>query len=209
MDQYTNEDLNLVNQIINANNVYEVLGVRYGEGDKTILKKRYRKLSLTVHPDKNHAPNAVKAFQRINESYTTLCKSPLKPQITGFTTKTNFHEDRRGKCHAINKDGRNCMKIAIDGKQYCSIHSNYDSNKHAEPPKPKVDKRPCAAKTKANKSCLKNASEGSQYCNIHRDYDPNKPPESVKVRCKATTKSGNTCSKNAKEGSEYCGIHSK
>ncbi|KAJ1430983.1 hypothetical protein B484DRAFT_448583 [Ochromonadaceae sp. CCMP2298] len=50
---------------------YEILGVERANDIKAI-KKAYRKISLTEHPDKNKAANATQAFQRITKAYDVL-----------------------------------------------------------------------------------------------------------------------------------------
>jgi len=50
---------------------FATLGVTF-EADETEIAKRYKKLSLKLHPDKNKAEDAVDVFQRVTTSYHTL-----------------------------------------------------------------------------------------------------------------------------------------
>ncbi len=58
-------------RIMAAKNYYEMLGVARGCSEND-LKKAYRKTSLKVHPDKNKAPGAVEAFQKVAEAFDVL-----------------------------------------------------------------------------------------------------------------------------------------
>ena len=61
----------VVKRIMTARNFYEMLGVARGCSESE-LKKAYRKTSLKVHPDKNKAPGAVEAFQKVAEAFDVL-----------------------------------------------------------------------------------------------------------------------------------------
>ena len=59
-------------------NPYQILNLKYGEGSKRVIKKAYRKLSLTFHPDKMKTKSeealkkANQKFIEIAEAYRTL-----------------------------------------------------------------------------------------------------------------------------------------
>lgn len=65
---------------------YSVLGVRRG-ASKEEVKKAYRKLAMTWHPDRNKSPGAEAKFKEITEAYTAINKgTPFDtPGATGGT----------------------------------------------------------------------------------------------------------------------------
>ncbi len=52
-------------------NPYAILNVRPG-ASKREIKKAYRIMARTYHPDINQAPNAEEKFKKINEAYDIL-----------------------------------------------------------------------------------------------------------------------------------------
>ncbi|MBI2966831.1 MAG: DnaJ domain-containing protein [Bacteroidetes bacterium] len=50
---------------------YKILGVEKSDPDNAI-KKRYRKLAKSLHPDINRSPDSDRLFALINEAYATL-----------------------------------------------------------------------------------------------------------------------------------------
>jgi len=82
---------------------YQVLGVNPAASEGEI-KRAYRKLALSYHPDKNPDPNAIQFFQEVNEAYDVLGdasrrtqydyqrKNPFK-QIIEATPATPHHRD--------------------------------------------------------------------------------------------------------------------
>jgi hypothetical protein len=60
-----------VARVLRARDHYAVLGVRRGASEVDV-KKAYRRLSLTLHPDRNHARDAAEAFQELSEAYTAV-----------------------------------------------------------------------------------------------------------------------------------------
>lgn len=52
-------------------NYYEILGVQ-PNASKEEIKKKYHKLTILYHPDKNNSPEASEKFKEINEAYDVL-----------------------------------------------------------------------------------------------------------------------------------------
>lgn len=224
--QSSNED---VTRILKAKDHYEVFGISKmfmeNPDSKEELKKKYRKLSLKVHPDKNPVPHASEAFQRLTAAYDYLTRDTVKvrdkrEQVPDFFqpnssfwdefTESTSHSEKKQKpkCGAKCKDQSPCAKSAKEGSLYCSIHKNYNPNDTPAKPESKTKIR-CGAKTKTGNPCGNSAKDGSPYCKIHHDYDPNvqreEPPP--KVKCGALNGGGKPCANFAKVGSSYCGIH--
>jgi len=68
---YTQDQIDAVKRIRKCKNYYEILGVNKTSSDQD-LKKAYRKLALSFHPDKNKAPGAGEAFKAIGNAYAVL-----------------------------------------------------------------------------------------------------------------------------------------
>jgi len=65
--------------IIAAKDYYEILGVKRDANEKEI-KRRFRKLALKYHPDKNKDPKAEEQFRQIAEAYDTLSNTEKRRQ---------------------------------------------------------------------------------------------------------------------------------
>lgn len=70
-----------VARVLCATDHYEVLGLVRPVTEAEV-KRAYKRLSLQLHPDRNHARRADAAFQRLGEAHTALfalCASPEAP----------------------------------------------------------------------------------------------------------------------------------
>ena len=68
----SNAQTQLVEKILAAETLYEVLDVDPSNLDPSSLRKAYLNTSVKVHPDKNPHPDATAAFQRVAEAWNTL-----------------------------------------------------------------------------------------------------------------------------------------
>ena len=78
---------------------YKILGLSPGASEKEVRKK-YRKLVMIYHPDKNDSPEAEEKFIEITEAYEILTGKVQAPKTGGFTSPSNpvkqkkNHEER-------------------------------------------------------------------------------------------------------------------
>ncbi|KAG5681715.1 hypothetical protein PVAND_011125 [Polypedilum vanderplanki] len=70
-EDYTQEQLEIVQKIKKCKDYYEVLGCNKESTDSEI-KKAYKKLALQLHPDKNKAPGSAEAFKAIGNAVAVL-----------------------------------------------------------------------------------------------------------------------------------------
>lgn len=61
-----------VNIFCGSRDCYEVLGIQRKEFDLKVMKKAYRKLSLTLHPDKNQEVDTTKEFRELAKAAEVL-----------------------------------------------------------------------------------------------------------------------------------------
>ncbi|PHU29996.1 hypothetical protein BC332_02089 [Capsicum chinense] len=74
--------------------------------DADVIKRRYRKLALQLHPDKNKHPNAEIAFKLVSQAYVCL---------TDEASREAFERDRRNHI---------CPKCYIESSEITPRHGN-------------------------------------------------------------------------------------
>ncbi|KAF5465428.1 hypothetical protein F2P56_015439 [Juglans regia] len=85
---------------------YRVLGVE--ENEKTdVIRKRYHKLALQLHPDKNKHPKAEIAFKLVSEAYTCLSDG-AKRRAFDLERWKNFCFECKTNPYSICSSRRNC-----------------------------------------------------------------------------------------------------
>ena len=89
-----------VQWILGAKNSFEVLGISVASPDLALLRNRYRRLSLLVHPDKNKETEAAQAqateaFHRLSDAMRVLVddteREKLKEDIESTTNEACPH----------------------------------------------------------------------------------------------------------------------
>jgi len=86
-----------VRRILQEKDYYAIFGLQKGQYDEKVLKKKYRKLAATLHPDRNKDPGAEEAFKKVGRANDCL-KDPEKRQIydTYGTETPEFRQRFRG-----------------------------------------------------------------------------------------------------------------
>eukprot|EP01026_Neomeris_dumetosa_P045806 TRINITY_DN3884_c0_g1_i16.p3 TRINITY_DN3884_c0_g1~~TRINITY_DN3884_c0_g1_i16.p3 ORF type:complete len:343 (+),score=33.67 TRINITY_DN3884_c0_g1_i16:2205-3233(+) len=83
--QGTQEQRQMVQQILKKKDYYEILGINKNAKDEDI-KKAYRKLALKLHPDKCQIQGAEEAFKLVSKSFACLSD----PDKRAFYDRTGF-----------------------------------------------------------------------------------------------------------------------
>ncbi|AED95767.1 DnaJ heat shock amino-terminal domain protein (DUF1977) [Arabidopsis thaliana] len=95
--KYTEENVDLVRNIIRNNDYYAILGLEKNCSVDEI-RKAYRKLSLKVHPDKNKAPGSEEAFKKVSKAFTCLSDGNSRRQFDQVGIVDEFdHVQRRNR----------------------------------------------------------------------------------------------------------------
>lgn len=99
---------------------YKVLGLSQGASDKEVRKK-YRKLVMIYHPDKNDSPEAEQKFIEITEAYEILTGKVQAPRSaakdTEGTTKSRASHEERIK-NAKKRYREQIFKEYIENENY-------------------------------------------------------------------------------------------
>ncbi len=98
---------------------HAVLGVSKDASPEEI-KKRYRKLALRYHPDRNPSAHATEVFKRINEAYAAL----MKGAVSASNERGVFDEWKSVVTEAIAAHKKRC-RICPTGR--CSAVSMMES----------------------------------------------------------------------------------
>jgi len=69
-----------IQRVLRENDYYKLLGVERNFSNEKILIKKYRKLAMKLHPDRNQLPGAEDAFKKISTAYECLKDPPKRRQ---------------------------------------------------------------------------------------------------------------------------------
>mmetsp|Transcript_5773 Transcript_5773/g.8072 ORF Transcript_5773/g.8072 Transcript_5773/m.8072 type:complete len:386 (-) Transcript_5773:19-1176(-) len=104
-NDWTPEQKELVDKVRKCKDYYEILGVAKDATDAEI-KKQYKKLALSCHPDKNRAPGAEEAFKKIGQAFSCLSDAEKRKlyNIRGTEEDSMGHFSRGSSRHAYDGD---------------------------------------------------------------------------------------------------------
>lgn len=88
-------DSEICKEILNCKDYYGILGVTK-QATEDEIKKGYKKRSLKVHPDKNHAEEAQEAFKKLSQAYTILSDPQKRRQYDQFGNEDDFLRASQG-----------------------------------------------------------------------------------------------------------------
>ena len=97
--------------------------------DQEYIKKKYHKLALRWHPDKNDQDNAKEKFQRINEAYDYLSN---ELQIINGQTENGQTENGQTENNSNTSDPFVSSSTSEDSKIYMNILSTFVSSLFSE-----------------------------------------------------------------------------
>jgi len=84
-----------IQRLLREDDYYKLLGVERNFNDEKILTKKYRKLAMKFHPDRNQLPGAEDAFKKISSAYECLKDPPKRRQYDrGGMVNTQVHRMR-------------------------------------------------------------------------------------------------------------------
>lgn len=81
---------------------YKILGLSPGASEKEVRKK-YRKLVMIYHPDKNDSPEAEEKFIEITEAYEILTGKVQAPKTSGFSSHSNPVKQKKNREERVRK----------------------------------------------------------------------------------------------------------
>jgi len=91
----TPEQVALVAKIRKTKDLYELMGLPK-EADEEAIKKAHKKLAIQLHPDKNRAPGATEAFQKVQSAYECLSDTQKRAHYDRWGSESNGPDpDRR------------------------------------------------------------------------------------------------------------------
>lgn len=86
------DEHNVIEEILNASNHYQVLSVDEETVDSAALRRAYLTKSVQVHPDKCNDPQATEAFQRVAEAWTVLSNEETRAEYDARGKRDDHQE---------------------------------------------------------------------------------------------------------------------
>jgi len=88
---YSDDDKKICEEILQKSDYYEIIGVPKSAPEDEI-KKKYKKLALKLHPDKNHCPLATEAFKKVTQAFACLTDKNKRVIYDEHGSEQNFRQ---------------------------------------------------------------------------------------------------------------------
>lgn len=75
--------------LLRKKDYYEILKLT-NKASEDDIKSSYRKLALKYHPDRNRAPSATNAFQKLGQAYACLSDPQTKANYDRFGSEEEY-----------------------------------------------------------------------------------------------------------------------
>ena len=168
---------------------YGVLGVNPLD-DEDVIRKKYRKLVLMLHPDKNKANGANEAFLLVSQAWDLLSDKTRRSAYDSLTSPHRFQHNVQPQCNgsatpAAEQNGFHSSAewfsdVKVPNWNSGSVHSDFHKKKTASHDPPKPPNVPPASKKE--KSAVPPSSHKQKPANASdppaREYKPKTVPPS-------------------------------
>ncbi|TNV78875.1 hypothetical protein FGO68_gene5576 [Halteria grandinella] len=101
--QYTPEQESLCKGLLTKKDYYDILGVAKTASDDEI-KVAYRKLALKMHPDRNRAPSATQAFQKVGQAYACLSDAQQRANYDKYGSEEEYRRASQSSASFYRQD---------------------------------------------------------------------------------------------------------
>jgi len=92
-------DAAVIRRIRSTADLYEILGVP-SDADEACLKRAYRKLALSLHPDKNDADGAAEAFKSVSNAFAILSDADKRRKYDNWSKANKWRKKNSGDATA-------------------------------------------------------------------------------------------------------------
>lgn len=92
-------DASVIRRILSSTDLYEILGVT-SSADEARLKRAYRKLALSLHPDKNDAEGAAEAFKSVSNAFAILSDAEKRRKYDNWAQANKWRKKNSGGSNA-------------------------------------------------------------------------------------------------------------
>ena len=87
-------DAAVIRRIRATSDLYEILGVP-SAADEACLKRAYRKLALSLHPDKNDADGAAEAFKSVSNAFAILSDADKRRKYDNWAKANKWRQNNK------------------------------------------------------------------------------------------------------------------